>query len=327
MVFGDIGTSPLYAMREALAHASGGGGGHRETVLGVVSLVLWALTLIVTVKYVIFLMRADNRGEGGTLALMALAQRALGRPSLVVVFMGMVGAALFYGDGIITPAISVLSAVEGVKGAPHVGHLLGPYILPIAIGILIALFLAQSRGTHRVASFFSPITLIWFLVLGALGLIHIGDDLSIFACLNPWYGARFLLANGFLGFVVLGSVFLAVTGAEALYLDMGHFGKNPIRAAWLILVFPCLTLNYLGQGALVLGHPGAWRDPFWALAPAFAYWPILILATLGHRDRQPGGDHRRVLHDPASRPAGPVSAAGDPTHLRSPRRPDLRSRS
>jgi KUP system potassium uptake protein len=278
VVFGDIGTSPLYAMREALRHATAGGG-RADAVLGVVSLVIWALTLIVTVKYVIFLMRADNKGEGGTLALMALAQRALGRRSVVVFFLGMVGASLFYGDGIITPAISVLSAVEGVKDAPQIGHLLAPYVLPVAVGILIALFLTQSRGTHRVASLFGPITVVWFLVLGALGLLHLADDLSVFRALNPYYGAQFIVENGFLGFVILGSVFLAVTGAEALYLDMGHFGKSPIRTAWLVLVFPCLTLNYLGQGALVLHHPAAWRNPFWAMAPGFAYWPILVLAT------------------------------------------------
>ena len=277
VVFGDIGTSPLYAMREALAHTRGGP--HEAAVLGVISLVIWALTLIVTVKYVTFLMQADNRGEGGTLALMALAQRALGRHSVLVFFLGMVGASLFYGDGIITPAISVLSAVEGVRGAPMIGHLLGPYIVPVAAGILIALFLAQAKGTHRVASLFGPITVVWFLVLGALGLAHLSDDLSVFRALNPWYGARFIIDNGFLGFVILGSVFLAVTGAEALYLDMGHFGKNPIRAAWLVLVFPCLALNYLGQGAVVLHHPNAWHDPFWAMAPGFAYWPILVLAT------------------------------------------------
>jgi KUP system potassium uptake protein len=278
VVFGDIGTSPLYAMREALAH-SRGGATHEAAVLGVVSLVIWALTLIVTIKYVTFLMRADNRGEGGTLALMALAQRALGRHSTLVFFLGMVGASLFYGDGIITPAISVLSAVEGVRGAPMVGHLLGPYIVPVSSGILVALFLAQAKGTHRVATLFGPVTVIWFLVLGALGVAHLHDDLSVFRALGPWYGARFIMDNGFVGFVILGSVFLAVTGAEALYLDMGHFGKNPIRAAWLALVFPCLTLNYLGQGAVVLHRPDTWRDPFWAMAPGFAYWPILILAT------------------------------------------------
>ncbi len=279
VVFGDIGTSPIYAMREALSHAHNGGG-RPEAVLGVVSLIIWALTLIVTVKYVTFLMRADNKGEGGTLALMALAQRALGRRSTVVFFLGMVGAALFYGDGIITPAISVLSAVEGVKGAPHIGLLLAPYVLPIAVGILIALFLVQSRGTQSVAALFGPITVVWFLVIGGLGLMHLADDLSVFRAINPYYGARFIFDNGFIGFVILGSVFLAVTGAEALYLDMGHFGKSPIRVAWLGLVFPCLTLNYLGQGAVVLHHPGAWHNPFWAMAPAVAYWPILVLATV-----------------------------------------------
>jgi KUP system potassium uptake protein len=198
VVFGDIGTSPLYALREALAHASKGAG-QTAAVLGVVSLVIWALTLIVSVKYVTFLMRADNRGEGGTLALMALAQRALGKPSMVVFFLGMVGASLFFGDGIITPAISVLSAVEGVEGAPLIGHMLAPYVLPLAAGILIALFLVQSRGTDKVASLFGPITVVWFLVLGALGLLHIGDNLSVFRALNPYYGARFIMDNGFLG--------------------------------------------------------------------------------------------------------------------------------
>ena len=279
VVFGDIGTSPLYAMREALSHSRGGGTAS-DAVLGVVSLVIWALTLIVTVKYVTFLMRADNRGEGGTLALMALAQRALGRHSMAVFFLGMVGASLFYGDGIITPAISVLSAVEGARQAPGVGHLLAPYTAPVACGILIALFLVQAKGTHRVASLFGPITVVWFMVLAGLGLLHLADDLSVFRALNPWYGAKFIAENGFLGFVILGSVFLAVTGAEALYLDMGHFGKGPIRFAWVALVFPSLALNYLGQGALVLHHSAARHDPFWAMAPTLAYWPILILATL-----------------------------------------------
>ena len=278
VVFGDIGTSPLYAMREALSHARGGGGG-QDAVLGVVSLVLWTLTLFVTIKYVIFFMRADNKGEGGTLALMALAQGALGRRTLPVFFLGVIGASLFYGDGIITPAISVMSAVEGLKDAPEVGRHLAPYVLPISAGILVALFLVQSRGTHRMASFFGPITAIWFVTLGVLGVLHLSDDWSIFRAINPWYGVHFLLENGFLGFVILGSVFLAVTGAEALYADMGHFGRDPIRTAWLILVFPCLALNYLGQGALVLAHPAARANPFWIMAPDIAYWPILVLAT------------------------------------------------
>jgi KUP system potassium uptake protein len=282
VVFGDIGTSPLYAMREALAHS-------RSTtvtehaVLGVVSLVLWTLTLFVTIKYVIFFMRADNKGEGGTLALMALAQKALGKignkRSMAVFFLGVIGAALFYGDGIITPAISVLSAVEGMKDAPHVGHALTPYVLPISAGILVVLFLVQAKGTHRMAALFGPVMCAWFLILGALGLFHLVDDLSILRAFNPWYGVRFLLENGFLGFVILGSVFLAVTGAEALYADMGHFGKAPIRAAWLWLAFPCLALNYLGQGSLVLDHPAARHNPFWDMVPTFAYWPVLIMAT------------------------------------------------
>ena len=279
VVFGDIGTSPLYAMREALRHTRAAED-PRLAVLGVVSLVIWTLTLIVTVKYIIFLMRADNRGEGGTLALMSLAQRAAGRRTAAIFLLGVVGAALFYGEGLITPAISVLSAVEGVRRAPEIGHSLAPHVVPIAGGILIGLFLLQARGTHRMAAFFGPITAAWFLALGALGLYHLHEDLSVFRGLNPWYGAKFLIDNNILGFVILGSVFLAVTGAEALYTDMGHFGRGPIRAAWLFLVFPCLVLNYLGQGAVVLQHPAARLDPFWTMTPQFAYWPILILATL-----------------------------------------------
>ena len=282
VVFGDIGTSPLYAMREALAH-SRSTTATEHAVLGVVSLVLWTLTLFVTIKYVIFFMRADNKGEGGTLALMALAQKALGKAgskrSTAVFFLGVIGAALFYGDGIITPAISVLSAVEGMKDAPHVGHALTPYILPISAGILVALFLVQAKGTHRMAALFGPVMAAWFLILGALGLFHLVDDLSILRAFNPWYGVRFLLENGFLGFVILGSVFLAVTGAEALYADMGHFGKKPIQAAWLYLAFPCLALNYLGQGSMVLDHPSARHNPFWEMVPTFAYWPVLLMAT------------------------------------------------
>ncbi|TCS12436.1 potassium transporter Kup [Caulobacter sp. BK020] len=283
VVFGDIGTSPLYAMREALAH-SRSTTATEHAVLGVVSLVLWTLTLFVTIKYVIFFMRADNKGEGGTLALMALAQKALGKVgnkrSTAVFFLGVIGAALFYGDGIITPAISVLSAVEGMKDAPHVGHALSSYVLPISAGILVALFLVQAKGTHRMAALFGPVMAAWFLILGALGLFHLVDDLSILRAFNPWYGLRFLLENGFLGFVILGSVFLAVTGAEALYADMGHFGKSPIRAAWLYLAFPCLALNYLGQGSLVLDHPASRHNPFWDMVPTFAYWPVLLMATV-----------------------------------------------
>jgi len=275
VVFGDIGTSPLYAMREALHHSRSESS--ELAVIGVVSLVLWALTLVVTIKYVVFLMRADNKGEGGTLALMALATRALGRRSRLIFFLGIIGAALFYGDGIITPAISVLSSVELVKDAPGVGEGFDKWVIPIAAAILIGLFAVQAKGTHRVAAFFGPITALWFLTLAGLGILHISDDWSILRAFSPYYGAVFLFDNGLVGFIILGSVFLAVTGAEALYADMGHFGKKPIRAAW-VGVFICLALNYLGQGALVLKHPEAIENPFAHMAPEALYWPVLILA-------------------------------------------------
>ena len=279
VVFGDIGTSPLYAMREALHHARGGGG--ELAVLGVVSLITWALILIVTIKYVVFLMRADNKGEGGTLALMALAQRVSpGQRSAIILGLGMLGASLFYADGIITPAVSVLGAVEGLRDAPGVPKQAADWVLPISAGILVALFLIQSRGTASMAKFFGPITAVWFLVLAGLGLYHISEDLSVFRALSPHYGVLFLIDNGFLGFIILGSVFLAVTGAEALYADMGHFGKKPIRTAWLVLVLPCLLLNYLGQGALVLAHPEARANPFFDMIPEVVYWPVLLLATM-----------------------------------------------
>ena len=277
VVFGDIGTSPLYAMREALAHARAVGS-PQTAVLGVVSLILWALVVIVTVKYIAILMRADNKGEGGPVALMTLAQRAYGRRAPALLALGMVGVALFYGDGVITPAFSVISAVEGLRGAPHMGHVLAPWVLPISAGILIALFLAQARGTHRISTLFGPIMACWFLTLGALGLWNLRGDLTILHAVNPLFGARFLIDNGFVGFVILGSVFLAVTGAEALYADMGHFGKRPIRVAWFFLAFPCLALNYLGQGALVLARPHI-HNPFFAMAPHAVYWPVLALAT------------------------------------------------
>ncbi|HRO33350.1 MAG TPA: potassium transporter Kup [Brevundimonas sp.] len=278
VVFGDIGTSPLYALREALAH-SRGGGADDLAVLGVLSLVFWALFLVVTVKYVVFLMRADNKGEGGTLALMALAQHALGRRSALVFLLGVCGAALFYGDGVLTPAVSVLSAVEGLGDAPGLNGGLDPFILPIAAGILIALFLVQSRGTASMARFFGPITAVWFLVMAGLGVLHIFDDPSVLRALSPHYGLMFLFDSGPMGFIVLGSVFLAVTGAEALYTDMGHFGKAPIRFGWVAFILPCLMLNYLGQGALVLSDPSARVNPFWEMIPQAIYWPVLMLAT------------------------------------------------
>ncbi len=279
VVFGDIGTSPLYAMREALAHSRSGGEAELA-VLGTVSLMFWALILVVTVKYVVFLMRADNKGEGGTLALMALAQHAIGRRSGLVFLFGVCGAAMFYGDGALTPAVSVLSAVEGLRDAPGVGQALSPFVLPIAAAILIGLFMVQARGTASMARAFGPITTVWFLVMAGLGLSHLVGNPEILRALSPHYGVLFLMDNGFLGFVLLGSVFLAVTGAEALYTDMGHFGKAPIRAGWLWFVLPCLTLTYLGQGAMVLDDRAAAANPFWAMIPDPLYWPVLILATL-----------------------------------------------
>ena len=275
VVYGDIGTSPLYAMREALLHSQEGGI-TREEVLGVTSLLLWALLFIVTAKYVLFLMRADNRGEGGTLSLMALAQQALGRATVAVFFLGVAGAALFYGDALITPAISVLSAVEGLKVVTPV---LDPYVVPITVAILLALFAAQRHGTGKVAALFGPITLVWFIAIAGLGLVHLGDDLGVLAAFSPLHAITFIKMHGTIGLVVLGSVFLAVTGAEALYADMGHFGRGPIQVAWIGIVFPALALNYLGQAALILKQPDALANPFFLLAPEWALLPLVLLAT------------------------------------------------
>ena len=252
VVYGDIGTSPLYALKESLTAASSGGQLTREMVIGVMSLVLWTLTIIVTLKYVLLIMRADNHGEGGTLTLMALLQRVMGRNFIVISMMGMAGAALFYGDAIITPAISVLSAVEGLK---LVAPTFDPFILPLSMAILVGLFVVQSWGTAAVAAGFGPVMMIWFVVVAIGGIINLFDDLTILAAINPIYGIEFLIDHGHAGLLALGAVFLTVTGAEALYADMGHFGRKPIQLAWLIVVFPALTLNYLGQGALLLSHP------------------------------------------------------------------------
>ena len=275
VVFGDIGTSPLYALQTALGQFKGSGLGARE-VIGVVSLIIWALLIIVTAKYVVFLMQADNKGEGGILSLMALAQRALGQTTTLAFLLGVAGSALFSGDAIITPAISVLSALEGLK---QVDADLAPYVLPATVVILVLLFTAQSRGTAGVAAFFGPIMVLFFLVNAALGLVHVVADWQILQALSPVPGVAFILAHGGLGFVVLGSVFLAVTGAEALYADMGHFGKRPIQAAWLCLVLPALICNYLGQGALILTDPKAVENPFYLMAPSWALLPLILLAT------------------------------------------------
>ena len=248
VVFGDIGTSPLYAFNAAIGQATKDKLTH-DAVLGVVSLAIWALILVVTVKYVLFVMRADNKGEGGVLSLMALAQRAIGRRTRAVFVLGVVGAALFYGDAIITPAISVLGAFQGMQDVPALHHLVTPKeIMGLAIVILIGLFIVQARGTATVAKLFGPVMVVWFLVLGLLGGMHLIDSPGVFLALSPHYAVMFMLTHGLVGFLVLGSVFLTVTGAEALYADMGHFGRWPIQAAWLFFALPCLALNYLGQG-------------------------------------------------------------------------------
>ena len=294
VVFGDIGTSPLYAFREALGQAASDGL-DREEVLGVMSLMLWALILIVTVKYVIFLMRADNDGEGGVLALLALARRApakLGgtaQAGAMVLALGAIGAALFYGDAVITPALSVLSAVEGLRTLPSIGPgFAQEHILQISLVILIALFAIQSRGTAAVSKLFGPVCIVWFLAIGAIGLIHIADAPGIIAAFLPWHAVFFVAGHGVLGLFVLGAVFLTVTGAEALTADMGHFGKRPIRLAWLLLVFPALALNYLGQGAFAIkvledagrtGKPFANLDWFFLMIPDGVRLPMVLLAT------------------------------------------------
>ena len=275
VVYGDIGTSPLYAFRESVL-AAGEDGVSAAEILGVLSLIFWALVIVVTLKYVVLLMRADNRGEGGTLALMALVQNVVGRGRTVVVVLGIIAAALFYGDAMLTPALSVLSAVEGLEiAAPSLDR----FVLPIAVVILVALFLVQNRGTARVALFFGPVTTVWFAVLAGLGLIQIAANPEVLAALNPVHGLRFLGAHGAVGLVTLGAVFLAVTGAEALYADLGHFGRRPIQVAWVFFVLPALMLNYLGQGALVLDDPAAIASPFFHLAPDWAQLPLVILAT------------------------------------------------
>jgi KUP system potassium uptake protein len=276
VVFGDIGTSPLYAFREAVAAAAQGQPVTRVMVLGVLSLILWALLIVVTAKYVLLLLRADNNGEGGTLSLMALGQRAMGRSSLVLLTLGVIGASMFIGDSMITPAISVLSAVEGLKLAtPAFEH----YVVPLTVFILIGLFAVQRSGTARVASAFGPVMVVWFGSLAVLGLVHISDDPSILAAINPWYALQFLLSHGEIGMVALGAVFLAVTGGEALYADLGHFGRKPIQAGWLYFVLPSLLLNYFGQGALVLSHPNAIENSFYRMVPEVLLLPLVALAT------------------------------------------------
>ncbi|MBL8772355.1 MAG: potassium transporter Kup [Phenylobacterium sp.] len=286
VVFGDIGTSPLYAFREALGQS--GEALTPAAVLGVASLALWALLLVVTLKYVLVLMRTDNRGEGGVLSLASLAQQAIGRRTTFVFLLGAVGAALFYGDAMLTPAVSVLSAIEGLRSVPVIGpHVNLSVILIASLTILVALFAVQSRGTSGVGRFFGPICVVWFVAIATLGVVHIAQAPQIVAALDPRHAIAFVAGNGVVGLLVLGAVFLTVTGAEALYADMGHFGRWPIQASWIGFVLPALALNYLGQGAFVLdviasagGQPVANADWFFLMAPEAYRAPLVILATL-----------------------------------------------
>jgi KUP system potassium uptake protein len=283
VVFGDIGTSPLYAFKESIHHMTVAGDGvlKREDVIGVISLMVWSLIIVVTLKYVVMLTRLDNKGEGGTLSLMALVQKTIGKRTPLLFLVAICSAGMFFGDALLTPAMSVLSAVEGLAVIPQLTGKVEPFILPIALVLLTGLFLIQKKGTSVVGRVFGPICLVWFLSLGALGIYHIAlDGLAIFAALSPHYAVMFLATHQVLGFIVLGSVFLCVTGAEALYADMGHFGRKPIAVTWLWLVFPCLALNYLGQGAMVLAHPETLSNPFFLMAPDFLLAPLVILATM-----------------------------------------------
>ena len=277
VVYGDIGTSPLYTVRQSLVEFADTS---EPSILGTLSLIVWTLALVVTVKYVFVIMRADNRGEGGLLALTALVLRTTNRNQrrhLWIMAAGLVGAALFYGDGVITPAISVLSAVEGLKVATP---LFEPYIIPISLVLLTALFIVQRRGTAAIGGLFGPIMVVWFAVLAVLGIWSIARQPHILLAVNPYYGLALLVRHPWHGFLMLGAVFLAVTGAEALYADMGHFGRRALRRAWLGLVFPALLLNYFGQGALLLGDPAALENPFYRLVPNWGLYPLVALSSI-----------------------------------------------
>jgi KUP system potassium uptake protein len=278
VVFGDIGTSPLYTIKEAFSPHYGLTPDH-ATVLGILSLVFWSLMVVITIKYVAVIMRADNHGEGGIMALTALAQRTLpagSRACYVVGILGVFGAALFFGDGVLTPAISVLSAVEGLEVATPTLH---EWVLPITIGVLFVLFTTQRFGSDTVGKAFGPVIVVWFLALAAIGVHNIAGNPEVLGALNPWWGAKFFIAHGWHGIFILGAVVLAVTGGEALYADMGHFGRRPIQYAWNFLVLPALTLNYLGQGALLLANPEAVGNPFYLGVPEWALYPMVGLAT------------------------------------------------
>jgi KUP system potassium uptake protein len=279
VVFGDIGTSPLYTIKEVF-HETHGIPVAPENILGVLSLVLWALVIVVSLKYVVFIMRADNRGEGGIMALMALARKVSAgdsRRQWLLMILGLFGAALFYGDGVITPAISVLSAVEGLEIATPAFE---PYVIPIALVVLVALFVFQRRGTASVGALFGPIMVGWFVALAVLGVINIAQEPAVLAAVNPFHALSFFVEHRVQGFIALGAVVLAVTGGEALYADMGHFGRPPIRMAWFGFVLPALLINYFGQGALLIAHPQHIENPFYLMAPTWALYPLVALATL-----------------------------------------------
>lgn len=276
VVYGDIGTSPIYALREAAVAAAGSGPVAPAAVLGILSLILWSLLLLVTLKYVFVLLHADYNGEGGTFAIMTLARAVTPRLRHALMLLGIAGAAFLYGDAAITPALSVISAVEGLK---VITPAFDKAIVPVSLVILLALFALQRRGTARIGAFFGPVIVIWFAVIAGIGLHHILANPGVLAAIDPRYGLTFLWHNGLVGFIVLGLVFLAVTGSEALYADLGHFGRRPIQAAWLGLALPALVLNYLGQGALIMANPAAIENPFFLMFPAWSLWPVVLLTT------------------------------------------------
>ena len=276
VVYGDIGTSPIYAFKEAAIAATGEAQVMPATVLGILSLIVWSLLLLVTLKYVLVLLRADYSGEGGTFALMALAQSVAQRNRQLILLLGVAGAAFLYGDVAITPALSVVSAVEGLTVIAPAFEMM---VVPLSIAILVGLFAVQHRGTGKVGTFFGPILLVWFITLAVVGIVCIAEHPGVLAAFNPAYGLSFLIHNGLIGFTVLGLVFLAVTGSETLYADLGHFGRLPIQTAWFCVALPALTINYLGQGALVLGNPLAIQNPFFLMFPEWGRWPALLLTA------------------------------------------------
>lgn len=277
VVYGDIGTSPLYAIRECF-HGPHSISPTPDNILGILSLIFWSLVIVISVKYMVFILRADNKGEGGILSLTTLAapiDSLEGSGNKLLIIIGIFGAALLYGEGFITPSISILSAMEGLSLATPI---FTPYVVPITIAILVGLFLLQSRGTAGVGKIFGPFNMVWFTILGVLGIVQIARFPEVLAAVNPYYGVEVFVNNGWMGFLVLGSVFLVVTGGETLYADLGHFGRKPIRLAWFSLVLPALLLNYFGQGALLLENPAA-ENPFYRLAPAWALYPMIALAA------------------------------------------------